>query len=69
MSVKRECDRCGHITPIDSLNGREFRQVHVQRGPQSSNTSDANATDLCANCVRQLERWLKTSPATEEKAS
>lgn len=66
MSLKRECDRCHHLTPVDSLNGRDFREVQIGRGSVVSSSGGTTPIykgyDLCKDCVLALERWLAVIP-------
>jgi hypothetical protein len=69
MSLKRECDRCHHLTGVDSLNGREMRMVHIDRGATASSNGGTtiltNDHDLCKLCLIELDEWLKTAPVRE----
>jgi hypothetical protein len=64
MSLKRECDRCHHLTPVDSVSGCQFRVVQISRGVTASTSGGATTIyklyDLCENCVLSLEHWLET---------
>lgn len=64
MSLKRECDRCHHLTPVDSLNGREFRVVQISNGGTASTSGGSTplykSYDLCKTCSVSLELWLET---------
>lgn len=57
MSLKRECDRCHHLTGVDSLNARDMRIVEVQRGGTTS-----PEYDLCRLCLIELDEWMKHAP-------
>jgi hypothetical protein len=63
MSLIRECDRCKHRTPVESLNGRDFRGVSIERGATASSSGGGcpiiQRYDLCRNCLVALDEWVK----------
>lgn len=63
--MKRECDRCHHLTLVGSLNEREMRLVHVERGATASTNGGATILttdyDLCATCLAALADWVENS--------
>jgi uncharacterized protein (DUF488 family) len=66
MALKRECDRCHHLTLVDSLSDREMRVVHIERGATASSSGGATQRttdyDLCKQCLIELDGWLKHAP-------
>lgn len=65
MSLKRECDRCLHLTNADSLNANEMRVVHIERGATASSNGGSSLLtrdyDLCKQCVLELEAWMNNT--------
>lgn len=71
MSLKRECDRCLHLTNADSLNANEMRVVHIERGATASSNGGTSMVtvdyDLCKQCVIELQVWMTHTASNETR--
>lgn len=62
MALAKKCDRCGKLYehyPRKNMPGEYNAITKVRRGPNGSSEYTGATLDLCADCMKKFERFIR----------